>query len=57
VEAYTCEQSARMSAMSEATKSAEEMLRILQIHYNRARQAGITQEMSEIIGGSSALQK
>jgi F-type H+-transporting ATPase subunit gamma len=57
VEAYTCEQSARMSAMSEASKSAEEMLQTLQIHYNRARQAGITQEMSEIIGGSSALQK
>jgi F-type H+-transporting ATPase subunit gamma len=57
VEAYTCEQSARMSAMSEASKSAEDMLQTLQIHYNRARQAGITQEMSEIIGGSSALQK
>jgi F-type H+-transporting ATPase subunit gamma len=57
VEAYTCEQSARMSAMSEASKSAEDMLQTLQINYNRARQAGITQEMSEIIGGSSALQK
>jgi F-type H+-transporting ATPase subunit gamma len=57
VEAYTCEQSARMSAMKEASKSAEEMLQTLQIHYNRARQAGITQEMSEIIGGSSAQQK
>jgi F-type H+-transporting ATPase subunit gamma len=57
VEAYTCEQSARMSAMSEASKSAEDMLQSLQIHYNRARQAGITQEMSEIIGGSSALQR
>ncbi|MDR1412004.1 MAG: ATP synthase F1 subunit gamma [Spirochaetaceae bacterium] len=57
VEAYTCEQSARMSAMSEASKSAEEMLQSLQTHYNRARQAGITQEMSEIIGGSSALQR
>jgi F-type H+-transporting ATPase subunit gamma len=57
VEAYTCEQGARMSAMSEASKSAEDMLQSLQIHYNRARQAGITQEMSEIIGGSSALQR
>jgi F-type H+-transporting ATPase subunit gamma len=56
VEAYTCEQSARMSAMNEASKSADDMLQALQIHYNRARQAGITQEMSEIIGGSSALQ-
>jgi F-type H+-transporting ATPase subunit gamma len=57
VEAYTCEQSARMSAMNEASRSAEDMLQTLRIHYNRARQAGITQEMSEIIGGSSALQK
>jgi F-type H+-transporting ATPase subunit gamma len=56
VEAYTCEQSARMSAMSEASESAEDMLKTLQIHYNRARQAGITQEMSEIIGGFSTLQ-
>jgi F-type H+-transporting ATPase subunit gamma len=44
-----------MSAMDEASKSAEEMLDALQLHYNRARQAGITQEMSEIVGGSTAL--
>jgi F-type H+-transporting ATPase subunit gamma len=55
VEAYVSEQSARMAAMDEASKSAEEMLDNLQIFYNRARQAGITQEMSEIIGGSAAL--
>ena len=55
VEAYVSEQSARMSAMDEASKNAEEMLANLQINYNRVRQAGITQEMSEIIGGSSAL--
>ena len=55
VEAYASEQSARMAAMDEASKSAEDMLAALQINYNRARQAGITQEMSEIIGGSSAL--
>jgi F-type H+-transporting ATPase subunit gamma len=55
VEAYVSEQSARMYAMDEASKSAEDMLASLQISYNRARQAGITQEMSEIIGGSSAL--
>jgi F-type H+-transporting ATPase subunit gamma len=55
VEAYVSEQSARMSAMDEASKSAEDMLASLQINYNRARQAGITQEMSEIVGGSSAL--
>jgi F-type H+-transporting ATPase subunit gamma len=55
VEAYASEQSSRMAAMDEASKSAEDMLASLQISYNRARQAGITQEMSEIVGGSTAL--
>jgi F-type H+-transporting ATPase subunit gamma len=55
VEAYVSEQSARMSAMDEASKNAEEMLANLQINYNRARQAGITQEMTEIVGGAEAL--
>jgi len=55
VEAYASEHNARMTAMSEASKSAEEMLDDLQIVYNRIRQAGITQEMAEIIGGSAAL--
>jgi len=55
VEAYVSEQSARMSAMDEASKNAEDMLADLQIHYNRVRQASITQEMTEIIGGAAAL--
>jgi F-type H+-transporting ATPase subunit gamma len=55
VEAYASEQSARMAAMDEASKNAEDMLADLQISYNRARQAGITQEVSEIVGGSAAL--
>jgi F-type H+-transporting ATPase subunit gamma len=55
VEAYASEQSSRMKAMDEASKSAEEMLASLKISYNRARQAGITQEMAEITGGSTAL--
>jgi F-type H+-transporting ATPase subunit gamma len=55
VEAYVSEQSARMSAMDEASKNAEDMLANLQINYNRARQAGITQEMTEIVGGAEAL--
>ena len=55
VEAYVSEQSARMSAMDEASKNAEDMLASLQINYNRARQAGITQEMTEIVGGAEAL--
>ena len=55
VEAYVSEQSARMAAMDEASKSAADMLASLQIHYNRVRQASITQEMTEIIGGAAAL--
>jgi F-type H+-transporting ATPase subunit gamma len=55
VEAYASEQSARMAAMDAASKSAEDMLASLRISYNRARQAGITQEMTEIVGGSTAL--
>jgi F-type H+-transporting ATPase subunit gamma len=55
VEAYVSEQSARMAAMDEASKSAEDMLAALQINYNRARQANITQEMTEIVSGSAAL--
>jgi F-type H+-transporting ATPase subunit gamma len=55
VEAYASEQSARMAAMDEASKNAEEMLANLQISYNRERQAGITQELSEIVSGSAAL--
>jgi len=55
VEAYVSEQSARMSAMDESSKNAEDMLATLQVNYNRARQAGITQEMTEIVGGAEAL--
>jgi len=55
VEAYASEQSARMSAMDEASKNAEEMLADLKIYYNRARQASITQEMTEIIGGAETI--
>jgi len=57
VEAYVSEQSARRSAMDEASKNAKDMLDVLQIQYNRARQAGITQEMTEIVGGAEALSK
>ena len=55
VEAFASEQNARMTAMSESSKSAEDMLASLKIHYNRARQAGITEEITEIVGGSAAL--
>lgn len=55
VEAFTSEQSARMTAMDNATANADEMLRRLSLSYNRARQTAITQEISEIVGGASAL--
>ena len=56
VEAFTSEQSARMSAMDNATSNADDMLQSLNLYYNRARQAAITQEISEIVGGAAALQ-
>ncbi|HHW15395.1 MAG TPA: ATP synthase F1 subunit gamma [Firmicutes bacterium] len=46
---------ARMTAMDNATKNAEEMIKNLTLSFNRARQAGITQEIGEIIGGAEAL--
>lgn len=55
VEAFTSEQSARMTAMDSATANADEMLKALNLYYNRARQAAITQEISEIVGGAAAL--
>lgn len=56
VEAFTSEQSARMTAMDSATTNAEKMISTLKLHYNRARQAAITQEITEIVGGASALE-
>lgn len=51
VESFASEQHARMFAMDGATKSADETIAQLSIAYNRARQARITQELNEIIGG------
>jgi len=56
LESATCEQGARMTAMDAATKNAGEMIDKLTISYNRARQAAITQEIAEIVGGANALQ-
>ncbi len=56
VEAFASEQAARMTAMDSATKNAEEMLGRLRLVYNRARQAAITSEVSEIVAGAAALQ-
>ena len=55
IEAYASEHSARMAAMDEASKNAEEMLSSMQLLYNRKRQESITQEMTEIVSGSSGL--
>ncbi|MEZ0535920.1 ATP synthase F1 subunit gamma [Caldicellulosiruptoraceae bacterium PP1] len=55
VESYTSELASRMTAMDNATKSADEMISKLTLKLNRERQAVITQEISEIIGGAAAL--
>jgi F-type H+-transporting ATPase subunit gamma len=55
VEAFTSEQSARMTAMDSATTNADDILGKLSLSFNRARQAKITQEISEIVGGAEAL--
>jgi F-type H+-transporting ATPase subunit gamma len=56
LEASASEHSSRMVAMQSASENAEEMEEELTLTFNRARQAGITQEISEIISGASALQ-
>lgn len=56
VEAFTSEQSARMTAMDSATTNADKMIAALNLQYNRARQSAITQEITEIVGGASALE-
>ena len=55
LESNAAEQAARMSAMDSATENAKELLRTLNISYNRARQAAITTELSEIVSGADAL--
>jgi F-type H+-transporting ATPase subunit gamma len=55
VENKACEQAARMLAMKNATDNAGEMIDELQLLYNKARQAAITQELSEIVSGAAAV--
>lgn len=57
LEAAASEHAARMMAMRNATDSATEMLDSLTFTYNQARQAAITQEIAELVGGAAALQK
>ena len=56
LESTTSELAARMTAMSNATNNAKEFINKLVLAYNKARQAGITQEISEIVGGAAALE-
>jgi F-type H+-transporting ATPase subunit gamma len=56
LEAHASEHGARMTAMDKATENAAEILRGLKISYNRARQAAITTELTEIVSGAAALQ-
>ena len=56
VETAAAEHGARRTAMKNATDNAGEILEVLKRTYNRQRQAGITQEIAEIVGGAAALQ-
>lgn len=55
VENIACEHAARMIAMKNASDNASSLIEDLQLVYNKARQAAITQEISEIVGGAAAL--
>lgn len=56
LDAHASEHGARMTAMDKATENANELLKSLKISYNRARQAAITTELTEIVSGAAALQ-
>ena len=56
LDAHASEHGARMTAMDKASENANELLRSLKISYNRARQAAITTELTEIVSGAAALQ-
>ena len=55
LESIASEFGARMTAMDNATTNAKEMISTLTLQYNRARQAAITKELMEIVGGAEAL--
>jgi len=57
LESYAAELGARMTAMDMATENAKEIIRTLRITYNKARQAAITKEISEIVTGANALKE
>jgi F-type H+-transporting ATPase subunit gamma len=55
LDAKASEHAARMTAMKSATDNAKDLIKTLQLHYNRARQAAITIELTDIIGGANAV--
>lgn len=55
LDAHASEHGARMTAMDKASENANELLKALKISYNRARQAAITTELTEIVSGAAAL--
>lgn len=55
LDSYAAEHGARMTAMAQATDNAKELLKQLQLSYNKARQAAITKELLEIVSGAEAL--
>jgi len=55
LDAKASEHASRMTAMKSATDNAEDVIKTLQLHYNRARQAAITIELTDIIGGANAV--
>lgn len=56
LDANASEHGARMTAMDKASENANDLLKSLKISYNRARQAAITTELTEIVSGAAALQ-
>ncbi|GAB3023401.1 ATP synthase F1 subunit gamma [Niabella terrae] len=56
LDSHASEHGARMTSMDKASENANEMLRSLKLSYNRARQAAITTELTEIVSGAAALQ-
>ena len=54
VESFASEQASRRNAMENASDNASEMISSLSLMYNRARQASITQEITEIVGGANS---
>ncbi len=57
LESNAAQEGARMTAMDNATENANELISTLQLQYNKARQAAITKELLEIVGGAEALER